>query len=60
MLTSISAQVKRRELRQFGLVAGEMDELPLPYRFDVEALDAIRCKPLREHIRRAGASIYEA
>ena len=39
-------------------VAGDLEELPLPYRFDVQALDAIQHKPLREHIERVGIRIY--
>ena len=39
-------------------VAAELDELPLPYRFDVKALSAIRYAPLREHIDRVGVRIY--
>lgn len=39
-------------------IAGELDELPLPYTFDVQAYDAIRHQPLREHIDRVGRSFY--
>src|SRR5437867_1705061 len=39
-------------------IAGELDELPLPYRFDVQAYEAIRHRPLREHIDRVGQSLY--
>jgi type I restriction enzyme R subunit len=39
-------------------IAGELDELPLPYAFDVQAYDAIRHQPLREHIDRVGRSFY--
>ncbi len=35
-------------------IAGELDELPLPYTFDVQAYDAISHQPLREHIDRVG------
>lgn len=35
-------------------IAGELDELPLPYHFDVRALSAIAHGPLREHIERVG------
>lgn len=38
-------------------VASELEELPLPYRFDVKALEAIRYAPLREHIDRVGIEI---
>ena len=39
-------------------IAGELDELPLPYTFDVQVYDAIRHQPLREHINRVGRSFY--
>jgi len=39
-------------------IARELDELPLPYRFDVKALSAIQHAPLREHIARVGVKIY--
>jgi uncharacterized protein len=39
-------------------IAGELDELPLPYTFDVQVYDAIRHQPLREHIDRVGQSLY--
>lgn len=39
-------------------IAGDLDELPLPYRFDVQALPHIAHKPLREDIDRVGICIY--
>jgi hypothetical protein len=39
-------------------IASELEELPLPYRFDVQALDQIRFEPLLEHIQRVGLQIY--
>ena len=39
-------------------IAGELDELPLPYRFHVKARSTIEYQPLREHIERAGVRIY--
>jgi predicted nucleotidyltransferase len=39
-------------------IAGELDELPLPYTFDVQAYNAIRHQPLREHIDRIGREFY--
>ena len=39
-------------------IAGELDELPLPYTFDVQAYDAISHQPLREHIDRVGQIFY--
>jgi predicted nucleotidyltransferase len=45
-------------LSTLAAIAGELDELPLPYTFDVQAYDAIRHQPLREHIDRVGQSFY--
>ena len=39
-------------------IAAELDELPLPYRFEVTAGDLIKYAPLREHIRRVGITVY--
>ena len=39
-------------------ISRELDDLPLPYRFDVKALAAIRYPALREHIARVGVRIY--
>ena len=41
-------------------IAAELDELPLPYRFDVHALAAITHAPLLEHIKRVGQVIYRS
>jgi uncharacterized protein len=43
---------------QAEAIASELEELPLPYRFDVKAMDAITFEPLREHIRRVGIRIH--
>lgn len=39
-------------------LSGELDELPLPYRFDILALSAITNPDLRDHIERVGLVIY--
>jgi predicted nucleotidyltransferase len=39
-------------------IAAELDELPLPYHFDVQPFDTITLKPLREHIERVGIALY--
>lgn len=39
-------------------LAAELDELPLPYRYDVQAFDRIKSPPLREHIERVGILLY--
>ncbi len=39
-------------------IASELDDLALPYHFDVEALGAIRSRALVEHIARVGLRIY--
>jgi uncharacterized protein len=44
--------------RVLGAIAGELDELPLPYRFDVQPYNNIRHRPLCEHIDRVGQSFY--
>jgi uncharacterized protein len=37
-------------------IAAELEELPLPYRFDVQSLAHIQHRPLLEHIQRVGDS----
>jgi uncharacterized protein len=39
-------------------VAGELDELPLPYQFDVRAYPSVRHAGLREHIDRVGRTVF--
>ncbi len=39
-------------------IAAELDELPLPYRFEVQSLEHIHHQPLVEHIQRVGILIY--
>ena len=41
-------------------IVGELDELPLPYTFDVQVYDAISHQPLREHINRVSKSFFFA
>jgi hypothetical protein len=36
----------------------ELDELPLPYTFDVQAYDSIKHEPLRHHIDEFGKVLY--
>ena len=43
---------------QAEAIAAELDELPLPYRFDVKPFDSIKLRPLREHIERVGITLY--
>ncbi|GHU53966.1 hypothetical protein FACS1894132_07670 [Clostridia bacterium] len=42
-----------------GKLISELDELPLPYKFDVVSYENIYHGPLREHIDRVGVIIYE-
>ena len=42
------------------VITGELDELPLPYRFEVQTLSRMTHRPLRDHIELAGISIYPA
>ncbi len=46
------------DTRAVEALASELDELPLPFLFDVKSLDAIENRALREHIERVGKSIY--
>jgi predicted nucleotidyltransferase len=39
-------------------IAAELDELSLPYRFEVQALEHVHHSPLLEHIKRVGIRIY--
>ena len=41
-------------------IAAELDELPLPYRFEVQPLAYVYHRPLLEHIKRVGLRIYPA
>jgi predicted nucleotidyltransferase len=43
---------------QTEAIAGELDELPLPYHFDVVAFDLIKLQSLREHIERVGIRLF--
>lgn len=45
------------DLKIEGL-AIELEELPMPYKFDIKAFENIRHIPLREHIQRVGIVIY--
>jgi predicted nucleotidyltransferase len=44
---------------QAEAIASELDELPLPYRFDVVALTSVQSAQLRAHIERVGVAVYE-
>jgi uncharacterized protein len=39
-------------------IAAELDDLPLPYRFEVKPFEFIQLHALREHIERVGIPIY--
>jgi predicted nucleotidyltransferase len=39
-------------------IAAEMDELPLPYRFDVQAYATVQSASLRDEIQRTGTVMY--
>jgi uncharacterized protein len=43
---------------QTEAIAAELDDLPLPYKYDVVSFERLRSEELRDHIRRAGVSIY--
>lgn len=39
-------------------IAADLDELPLPYHFEVQPFESIKLPALREHIERVGVIIY--
>ena len=39
-------------------IASELDELPLPYRFEVQVFKLIKYRPLLDHIQRVGVAVY--
>ncbi|MDQ6912218.1 MAG: nucleotidyltransferase domain-containing protein [Verrucomicrobiota bacterium] len=39
-------------------IAAELDELPLPYRYDVQPFESIKLPALRDHIDRVGIRVY--
>jgi predicted nucleotidyltransferase len=41
-------------------IAAELEELPLPCRFEVQSMDQIQHRPLLDHIYRVGITIYPA
>lgn len=45
---------------QIEALAEELDQLPLPYLFDVQAIENVRNAKLAEHIKRVGIEIYRA
>jgi len=45
-------------LRLIGQIVRELDELPLPYTFDVKAYEAIKHPPLKRHIDEFGKTLY--
>ena len=40
-------------------IATELDELPLPYKFDLKAITSINNPALKDHIERVGVMIYK-
>lgn len=43
-----------------GRIAAELDELPLPYTFDVKAYESIKHASLKRHIDEFGKILYDA
>jgi predicted nucleotidyltransferase len=41
-------------------IAGELDELPLPFSFDVVSYARLQPSPLQQHIERVGRRIFPA
>ncbi len=45
--------------QSIGRIQLELDELPLPYSFDVEVYDAIKHPPVKEHIETHGRVLFQ-
>lgn len=45
---------------QIEALAEDLDQLPLPFQFDVQALETIHNAQLAEHIQRVGVEIYRS
>jgi uncharacterized protein len=48
------------DTREMLRLHAELEELPLPYLFDVRLYDEIEYRPLQEHIERVGQLLYRA
>jgi predicted nucleotidyltransferase len=47
------------DIRRVTRIGGELDELPLPYIFDVWAYDAIHHPEVKAHVDRVARVVYE-
>ena len=47
-------EIERSDAQTYARIAAELDELPLPYHFDVKSFEFIKQDSLREHIQRMG------
>jgi predicted nucleotidyltransferase len=47
------------DILRVARIGGELDELPLPYIFDVRAYDAIHHPELKAHVDRVGRVVYD-
>ena len=45
--------------RELGQIADEIDDLLLPYTFDLSIYDSLKSKSLKDHIQRVGKVFYE-
>ena len=52
---AVWGNVSRKNL---SAIVQELEDLPLPYLFDVEAYELLQHEPLREHIDRWGSLFY--
>lgn len=46
--------------QQLGSIAGELEELPLPYKFDVIDLRKVELPALREHVAKHGREFWRS
>ena len=45
--------------KNLGQIITEMDELPLPYKFDIAVYSQLTNQELKEHVDRVGINIYQ-
>ena len=48
------------DMHSVGRILGELDELPLPYTFDVQAYKMVKHPPLKRYIDEVGRILYSA
>lgn len=53
---AVSGELSALQIEELAMT---LEELPLPYKFDVQRLEAIQNPLLMDHIQRVGVKLYE-